>query len=228
MKFIEMMKNGKLNLVVSCPKNEYEFVEAAWLNGADAVKIHLNVHHHASGTDFKSMDEEREFVEKLLKNSPVPVGVVLGGSTEVVRKDFKNVLEEEFDFLSVYLHDAVSETLTQDKITRMYACNDTYDLNEIKEIEAIGAEILEVSIVAPDQYGTALNLRDLVHYSQINKAVKIPTLLPTQKKITVEDLPSLKKVGFNGIMIGAIVTSNELETFSNTVKTFREALDAIN
>ncbi|WZU02269.1 hypothetical protein MGH68_04435 [Erysipelothrix sp. D19-032] len=48
------------------------------------MKIHLNVHHHASGTDFGSAAQERAFIEKVIANSPVPVGVVVGGSPKLL------------------------------------------------------------------------------------------------------------------------------------------------
>lgn len=225
MRFIEKMKGDKLNLVVSCPKNDYEYVKAAWEEGADAVKIHLNVHHHASDNNFYSLKEDIDFVKKVLENSPVPVGVVVGGSPEVVRKDFPNVLKENFDFLSLYLHDAVSEILDQDKITRMFACNYTYSLDEIKDFEKAGAEILEVSFMHPDDYGKPATLRDWLKYKQINEIATIPTLLPTQKKILPSEVKKVKEVGFNAIMIGAVVTTNDFEPFKQAVRDFRKAID---
>lgn len=227
MKFIEKMKSGKLNLVVSCPVNDYDFVKAAWEHGADAVKIHLNVHHHASGTDFKSMKEELDFVQRIFKDSPVPVGVVVGGSPEIVRQDFANVLAQPFDFLSLYLHDAVGEVLNQSKITKMFACNHTYSMDEIRTFEALGAEVLEVSIVDPDLYGTPLTMRDLLKYKMINDAVSIPTLLPTQKKIIPSDVALLHEVGFNAIMVGAVVTGKDITTFGANIQAFRDAIDAL-
>lgn len=227
MRFLDKMKQDELTLVVSCPLNEYRYVEAAWLHGADAVKIHLNVHHHASGNDFKSLKEEYDFVKKVLENSPVPVGVVIGGNPDVVREDFPNILNESFDFLSLYAHDATLDILNQDKITRMLACSYTYDMDTIKTFEKIGVEILEVSVMHPDAYGSPLTAADLMKYQQINSAVSIPTLLPTQKKILPSDVKALKEVGFNGIMVGAVVTSKDFDTYVDAIKTFRSAIDAL-
>lgn len=227
MRFLELMNKDQLQLVISCPFNDYDFVKAAWENGADAVKIHLNVDHHASGNHFGSVAEELSFIEKVLENSPVPVGVVLGGSPDSVREDFINVLKHKFDYLSVYLHDATSEVLEQNKITKMFAASNTYSIDEIKMFEVLGTEILEVSIMNPEDYGKPLNLRDLVNYKQVNQAVSIPTLLPTQKKVTVQDLQSIKDVGFNGIMVGAVVTSKDFNQYVQVIKDFRSAIDEL-
>lgn len=227
MRFIDKMKQDGLSLVVSCPFNDYEFVKAAWENGADAVKIHLNVDHHASGNHFGGVAEQIDFINLILDESPVPVGVVLGGSPSSVREDFANVLKQRFDYLSVYLHDATSDVLAQNQITKMFACNNTYSIDEIKTFEALGTEILEVSIMASETYGEPLNARDLLKYKMVNEAVSIPTLLPTQKKVTVDDLQAIKDVGFNGIMVGAVVTGKELTSYIEAIKSFRSAINEL-
>lgn len=227
MRFIDLMKQDTMTLVVSCPVNDYEYVKAAWEAGADAVKIHLNVHHHASDTDFKSLKEEYDFVQRVLKDSPVPVGVVIGGNPTVVREDFPNILKESFDFLSLYAHDATYDIINQDRITRMLACNYEYSDFEIKGFETVGVEILEVSVIHPNMYGTLLTVRDIMKYHHINDLVKIPTLLPSQKKILTSDLKALSEAGFSGIMIGAVVTGKELNQYKETILEFRTAIDRL-
>lgn len=227
MKFTDLLNEEGLKLVVSCPKNDYEYVKAAWENGADAVKIHLNVHHHASGTDFGSASQEKEFINKVIANSPVPVGVVVGGSPEVVDADLDNVLEFDFDFLSLYLHDATPKVVQQNKLVKMFACSYAYSLDEIREWSQIGAEVAELSIVHPDDYGKPLHMRDMLHYKQIIDAIDIPAALPTQKKVKIEELASIRDLGFKAIMIGAVVTGNEYEGFVETIRSFRNAIDAL-
>lgn len=226
MRFIETLKNNELSLVVSCPKNDYAFAKAAWENGADAVKVHLNVHHHASGTDFKTLAEERDFIDRLIADCPVPVGVVVGGSPEVVGADIANVLNTDVDFLSLYLHDATPAVANQTKVTKMFACNYTYALDEIKMYQKVGAEVAELSIVHPDDYGKPLTMRDVLNYKMIIDAIDIPALLPTQKKVKTSEVQALKDIGFKAIMVGAVVTSNDLDTYAKTIKSFRDAIDA--
>lgn len=227
MRFIDKMKSKKMNVVISCPKNDFEFVKAAWEEGADAIKIHLNVHHHASGNTFHCLHDELDFVKQVLQESPIPVGVVVGGSPEIVRTDFLNVLNQKFDFLSLYLHDVVSEVVNQSKITKMFACNYTYTLDEIKQFEQTGAEILEVSCIHPDEYGKPLTMRDFLKYRQINEAVSLPTLLPTQKKVLPEEVKLIHEAGFSAIMIGTVVTTEDFETYKKVIRDFRKAIDAL-
>lgn len=227
MRFIEKMKNNDFSLVVSCPKNDYDFVKAAWENGADAVKIHLNVHHHASGTDFKSLTEELDFIRHVLDTSPVPVGVVVGGDPRIVRDELPHVLKESFDFLSLYLHDAPSDIISQSTITKMLACNYQYSLEQIRYFEKIGVEVCEVSIVHPDDYGKPLTLRDMVDYKKLIDTISIPALLPTQKKVLPSEVKVIRDLGFKAIMIGAVVTSNDLETYTQAIRDFRSAIDAL-
>lgn len=227
MKFTDLLKEDGLKLVVSCPKNDYEYAKAAWENGADAVKVHLNVHHHASGTDFGSVAHERAFLEKVLANSPIPVGVVIGGSPEVVNADLAAVLDLDFSFLSLYMHDATPAVVAQDKLNKMFACNYTYSLDEIKMWPMVGAEVAELSIVHPDDYGKPLHMRDVLHYKQIIDALPIPAALPTQKKVQLHELGLIKDLGFKAIMIGAVVTGNAFEGYQKTIKAFRQAIDAL-
>ncbi len=216
-----------MNLVVSLPVNSIEFARASWEHGADAVKMHLNVHHHASDNHFGTLQQEWGFVEQLLEECPVPVGVVVGGSPDAVDADFANILHQKFDFLSLYCHDATSSILNQDKITRMLACNYTYSLDEISMFEKIGAEILEVSIVDPEKYGEPLTARDIIHYQQVIQSVSLPTLLPTQKKIKPSEVQLLNDIGFDAVMIGAVVTGQEINGFTEQVQCFRKAIDAL-
>lgn len=227
MRFIEKMKEDKLTLVVSCPRNEYDYARLAWENGADAVKIHLNVDHFASGTKFGTLAEEMDFVSKVLQNCPVPVGVVVGGDTTRINDDFLNVLEQDFDFLSLYVHDATPLVMNQNKITKMLACNDTYTHDEIKRFESLGVEILEASVINASQYGTPLNMRDILKYRTIRELVDIPMLLPTQKKVKTSELKDIQDAGFNGIMIGAVTTTLELDTYAKVIKQFRTAIDSL-
>ena len=43
-------------------------------NGADVVKIHINVKHHASQTLFGSFEEERGAIEAMLAEAKGPYG----------------------------------------------------------------------------------------------------------------------------------------------------------
>lgn len=77
-RLLEKLKSSKMCLIASIPQNNYELAKAAWEAGADAIKVHINIWHRASGNSFGSLEENREVFEKILKDSPVPVGIVAG------------------------------------------------------------------------------------------------------------------------------------------------------
>ncbi|WZU02270.1 hypothetical protein MGH68_04440 [Erysipelothrix sp. D19-032] len=104
----------------------------------------------------------------------------------------KNVLAHDFEFLSLYLHDATPQVVNQDKLTRMFACGYAYSLDEIKMWSQIGLEVAELSIVHPDDYGKPLNMRDLLHYKQIIDAIDIPKHYQRKRKFESKNLETLR------------------------------------
>ena len=59
MQFKEMIRQNKFSLVVSLPSNDLELAKAALEGGAQAVKVHCNVWHRASGHTFGSYAENK-------------------------------------------------------------------------------------------------------------------------------------------------------------------------
>lgn len=227
LKFIEKVKDKKMTLVFSSPKNDINLLKAAWESGADAVKIHLNVHHHASNNNFKTFEEEKDSIRQILELSPVPVGVVIGGDPQLVLDDLENVENSGFDFCSLYLHDTPSEVYYQSKLTIMSACNYTYSLEEIRNFSGLGAQILEASVVDPNLYGELLNMKDILKYKMIKETIDIPLLVPSQKLIRPSDIQLMKKVGVDALMLGAVVTKDSIDSVSKSLTEFRNEIDKI-
>lgn len=226
-RLIDQLNNEKMTLMVSCPKNCYEYAKIAWENGADAIKFHLNVHHHASGNIFGTYQEEGENLQKIIADSPVPVGIVLGEEIRKVEKELLNVLGKGFDYLSLYMQNASLSTLHQTELTKVYACDYTNTLHEIQKMESLGAEACEISVMHPESYGERLSVKDVLKYKEIIDAITIPATLPTQHKVYPEDLVILNKIGFSAIMIGAIVTGENLTEFGRVIKSFRDGIDSL-
>lgn len=67
MEFKQMIETNKFSLVVSLPSNKLELAQAALDGGAQAVKVHCNVWHRASGHTFGTYAENREFLRQLIK-----------------------------------------------------------------------------------------------------------------------------------------------------------------
>ena len=70
-KLLQRLNNEPFTLMVSLPQNDPELARAAIRGGAQGLKIHINVHHHASGTHFGTWAEERNEIEAILEEAGV-------------------------------------------------------------------------------------------------------------------------------------------------------------
>lgn len=217
-----------MSLIVSLPMNNYEFAKIAWESGADAIKVHANVFHRASQNTFGTLDEQKEIFTKILKDSPIPVGIVPGEDVGLVENILDEIVTMGFDFVSLYGHHTPPSLVLRKDINNFFAVNSTYSFEEIREISSsFVTDILELSIMAPENYGQRLNARDLARYQYIASFSKAPTVVPTQKLIYPSDVPALYKTGIKAVMIGAISTGKEPETIRKTVKDFRNEIDRL-
>src|SRR5690606_12862086 len=80
-KLRHQLQNQPFSLLVSLPQNDPALARAAMRGGAQGLKIHINVEHHASGTHFGSWSEEKERIAAILEEAKeAPVGIVPGGN----------------------------------------------------------------------------------------------------------------------------------------------------
>ena len=214
-------------LVVSLPRNEVQFAQAAQAGGADAVKVHINVHHHASGTVFGSLREESEALETIIEVG-LPVGIVPGAEATMASPDDMQKLDEMgIDFFDAYVHQMPAAMLQMEtQMSRMIALSHrqrqaTFSLG----LCAAWCDLIEASIIEPDGYGQPLTVADLCDYAAICTAYPdIPALVPTQRRIMPDELPILTNCGIRGIIIGAVVTGDEPPTVEQTTRRFADVL----
>lgn len=211
-------------LIASLPANDPSLAAAAWDQGADAVKIHINVKHRAGGLQFGGFDEEWPHLERILKEARGPVGIMLGADTAAAAKDLEKVLAAGFDFVSIYGHHAPVQLL-EAGITKMLAADGSYSLDMIRALASLG-DIFEASTVPADHYGEPLTLRDLAWYKTISAALDIPVVVPTQKRILSGEAARLYDAGVSAIMIGAVSAGKTPEEFGRAAGEFRKAMDA--
>lgn len=227
-KLLDRLNNNKMCLVASIPANNYDIAKAAWEAGADAVKVHINVWHRASNNTFGTLEQNKEVFEKILKDCPVPVGIVVGEDAFVAEENVDKAIEMGFDFISLYGHHTPASLAHRKDITNFFAVNSTYTLDEINAVSNSSfADILEMSICLPETYGERLNAKDLVKYEYISKNSKIPTVVPTQHVVYPTDVPALYKCGIKAVMVGAISMGKDIETISKTLKEFRKEIDKL-
>jgi len=225
-RFLKTLQEKKFSLVASLPENNYELAKAAWEAGVDAIKVHINCFHRASQNTFGTLDSNRELFERIIKDSPVPVGIVAGQDTETAEGLIDELAKMGFDFISLYGHHTPVNLIKRNDLANFFAVDYTYSFEEIDAVSnSFVADILELSICDPTTYGLRLNARDLARYERIAKNAKIPTVVPTQRVVKPEDVKALYRCGVKAVMVGAISYGKTVETISSTLKEFRREID---
>jgi len=222
-KIVEILKKS-FSLVVSLPVNDPEMAAAAQENGADALKVHINVDHFASGTGFKSWKEEKKNISRILEAVSIPVGLLPGGAKCATRDEVVEARDMGIDFIDAFAHYMPVYLWNIENLGFMLAVNRDYPGEQVKALEFAGMDVLEATVLPREEYGKDLNMRDLSLYYQLARATRKPLVVPTQKKIRPEETSMLKKVGASGIIIGAIVTGGTVESVALATGKFREAI----
>jgi len=224
-RFTPTLKEG-FKLLVSIPANEPEFARAAQEEGADAIKIHINMLHPASKVNFGSWPEEKAGLKKILDAVSIPVGIVPGAEVIPTPEEMLEILEFGFDFVDMFVHYFPAYLLACKQTGKMVAVNEVNPL-QLKEIKSLVIEAIETSVVPRELYHTPLTAKDLLNYKIIAQETGLPILVPTQKKILPREVEFLKAAGARGIVIGAVVTGNDLKGFAWMVQNFRRAIDEL-
>lgn len=231
MKFKELIEGNKFSLVVSLPSNNLELAEAALDGGAQAVKVHCNVWHRASGHTFGTYAENREFLQQLITLcKDVPVGLVPGGEDAFITPEERLELENMgLGFFSSYSQHLPCHMMESKVLTKMVAIDYTYTGNTLDAVRSSGIDVLECSVQPGENYGTDLNYADILRYSDIVTKSGKPCLIPTQRKIKPCEVKHLYEAGCKAVMIGAIVMGKEPDAkqLQAVTSAFREAIDAL-
>ncbi|MCK9536509.1 MAG: hypothetical protein M0R05_02785 [Bacilli bacterium] len=227
-KLLNTLKTKKFSLIASLPENTYQMARLAWEAGADAIKVHINVFHRASQNTFGTLGEIKETFEKIITDSPVPVGVVAGEDPQLVEGIIDEIVAMGFDFVSLYGHFMPASLIMRRDITAFFAINSDYSYEEIRHIsQSFFGDILELSVIAPEKYGERLTARDLVKYNYIATCAHIPTVVPTQKLIYPSDVQVLYRTGVNAVMVGAVCYGKDPEKMERVIKGFRREIDKL-
>lgn len=227
-RLLDKLNSSKMCVVASLPANNYDLARAAWEAGADAVKVHINVWHRASGNTFGTLEENREVFERILRDCPVPVGIVAGEDAYTAEANVEEIIKMGFDFISLYGHHTPASLSVRKDIANFFAVNYEYTYDEINFISSSPfVDIMELSICRPETYGERLNGRDLARYRYIASNSKAPCVVPTQHKAIASDVKGLYMTGVKGVMLGAISFGKDAHTISETIKAFRKEIDAL-
>jgi len=215
-------------LIVSLPRNDPDLAKAAASAGADALKVHINVHHDASGTHFGSLAEERAALEEILAAASIPVGIVPGAATMAGRQDLEALRAMGLDFFDAFAHLMPAWMLSFDGMGRVAAIDGSYSPQDLPALESLGMQGFEAAIIPHSEYGTPLTLRDVARYREICAATCRPVIVPSQRKIEPSETSVLvQQAGVRAIMIGAIVTGSQASSIARAAAAFRAALDCL-
>ncbi|HEY3396046.1 MAG TPA: hypothetical protein VGM19_00155 [Armatimonadota bacterium] len=213
-------------LLVSLPRNELVLAEAALEGGADGLKVHLNVVHHASGTYFGPWAEEGETIRRILALG-APVGMVPGTAAQMITPAEAAEIEAAgVDFVDAYLQDMPAWLPAQLTRTAVMGALSWTDGPEWSLGSLAGrCALLEASVVRPEEYGSPLAEADLAAYREIHaRHPELPAIVPSQRALRPAQVESILATGMRGILIGAIVTGKTAEGIRETTARFAEAL----
>jgi hypothetical protein len=233
-KFANLLKNVRAGvrpmvLIASLPKNDPALAEAALEGGADVVKVHINLHHHASGTHFGPFAQERDAIAKIVALAgEKPVGIVPGATPDIDAETFAALPEMGLSFLSLYLkHARVGALPPLDNFDRMLALSYEDGPEVLDAFDRLPVQVCEVSTMHPDSYGEAFTYHDLARIAAVARCVRLPLVLPTQHKVTPAAVEDLLQVGVSAVMIGAIVAGDTPEQWRRVSAEFRKKMDEV-
>jgi hypothetical protein len=220
--------SSKPTLIVSLPVNSVALAKAAKQGGADALKVHIHIHHEASGTHFGSLAEERAVLEEILALG-LPTAIVVGAEEKMASpEELAQIQQMGFDAFDAYAHFLPAWMFALSGPAKMAAVDASYGKEAVLRLESLGMEILEAAVVPASGYGEPLMLADLLQYRALREATSVPIVIPTQRKIEIEDLPYLfRSCRPNALMIGAIVTGKEPAAIIEATARFKSALEKI-
>ncbi|MFS0864629.1 hypothetical protein [Fredinandcohnia sp. 179-A 10B2 NHS] len=224
----QILEEKKLTLVVSLPENRVDLARAAIEAGADAIKMHVNVEHRASGNHFSSVEDYIDVFRTIKNEFSGPLGIVPGGSFEdITRSEMDKITQLGFSFYSIYAHHKPGWMLGLNGIEKTFAINSEYDVSRIGNVKHFGISALEASIIPGDEYGNPLTFKDVLAYQSLVKNTDVPILVPSQRKLTPTDIPVLYQAGVKAVMLGAVVVGHTEDSIRGAVSSFRNAIDAL-
>lgn len=223
---MQHLEEKKMALIVSLPENNLELAKAALSEGADAVKMHVNVEHRASGNHFHSTEAYREVFQQIRAEYSGPLGIVPGGSFNSIKKSEMDLLTQiGFDYFSIYSHHLPSWMMKLKTMEKTFAIHADYSQEMVGKVGDLGITALEASIVPGEEYGSLLTFQDILTYGAIVEKMDVPVLIPSQRKLVADDISLLNQVGVKGVMLGAVVVGNSAESIKENVSSFRKAID---
>lgn len=225
-----------MELVVSLPRNDIELARAAAQAGAQALKLHMNVHHSASGTTFGSFAEEAAKVREIIAAVDIPVGLMPGADPALLptAAELSELAGAGLNFVDIYVEHMPLWFL--DLPLRLVVALSSFDgfleppyytthFMWPPEKNENRIAMCEASIFPKADYGKPFTYADFRRLRILQEYIDAPIMVPTQKHITPDDARWLKRTGTAALMIGAVVTGLDADGIANTTRTYRAVCD---
>ncbi|HES58297.1 MAG TPA: hypothetical protein ENO21_02595 [Firmicutes bacterium] len=227
-----------MKLFVSLPENRVDLARAAAAEGADALKVHMNVEHRASGTTFGTFAEEKDAVLRIIEAVDCPVGLMPGSSVESLptAEELTSLHAAGLQFLDIYARHMPTWfiDLPHDLIVALDRFSgfveEPFYLTHLfwpPGRSSTRISMCEASIFSPEEYGQPFTYFDWRQLRILQEYADAPLLVPTQKRITPDDARWLARTGTGGLMIGAVVTGRDAESIAAATAEYRKAIDEV-
>jgi hypothetical protein len=221
--FRELLRAGNPLLVVSLPENSADFARAAVEAGADAVKLHCSVTHKVTKKTHAPWGEVRELAASLCAGLDAAVGIVPGSPEILGPAELAEMAAVGLSFFDAYI-EALPVHALDSGLCALWSLGHGARLETARHLAAAGAEAVEASVVASEEYGTPLMASDLANYHEIAESSRLPVFVPSQRKLRPEDCPRILAMGARGIILGAVVTGSEIRDFGARIGAFARAM----
>ena len=224
-RFYNALVSNRFPVAVSLPRHDMALAQAACDAGADALKLHLNAYHRASGTTFGSFSDERPFFEEAASLG-LPLLVMAGQETVPTLEGMASLAEMGVEGFNVYFAHLQPHLLASN-MRPMPAMADTSTDADLEKMIALPGAIIEASITPFSQYGKTLTETDLQAFVGITRRSSAPVIAPSQKKFRPKDMQPLAEVGIAGVLLGVIVTGDTPKTMRESVSSIVEAAGSL-
>jgi hypothetical protein len=219
-----LVRDGRFPLIVSLPRHDLGLAQAAAEAGADALKLHLNVNHRASGTRFGSFDEERPFIESA-RSVGLPLLVVPGAEHVPDATEMAALADLGVEGFNVYSRH-LQPHLLSGRMRPMPALDEHYTEADVDRLAALPGAWIEASIMPFALYRTPLALEDFARFAGIARRAGVPVLVPSQKMIEPSDIAPLRQSGVAGLILGAVATGHTPEGLFRAVASMAGARES--
>jgi hypothetical protein len=123
-------------LCVSLLRNDPDLARAVEAEGADAIKLHTNLAHAATGAVVPDLDRESERLSAVLAAVTIPVGIVPRGRPGTTAAEAERLRDMGFEFIDLYGRHTSPASLAVDGIDHWVAPTPDYDRDMLRVLAA--------------------------------------------------------------------------------------------